>query len=200
MATYSHKRTAHRWRLLAVMLTALFLASGSFWLLQAMRGEEGGPVLGHSAEPDYIVDNFSFVRMTESGQPRYVISGARLTHRPVDDVSVIEQPVVQSMTTEHPRMTMHANRARVLHQQNQVDLIGKVEVDRPATPVSQPMHIRTEELTVLPDEEIMKTAQPIEMKLGGATLRSVGMQANNASQQVHLAGRTHLFYPPRANR
>jgi lipopolysaccharide export system protein LptC len=200
MATYVNKRTAHRWRLLAVMLTAVFTAFGSFWLLQVMRGQEGPRITGRSTEPDYIVENFSFVRMTETGQPRYVISGAKLTHRPFDDVSEIERPVVQSMTTEHPRMTMRADRARVLHEKDQVDLAGNVDVERPATPGTKPMRIRTEALTVLPDEEIMKTDQPIDMTLGAATLHAVGMDANNATQRVNLHSQGHLFYPPRASR
>ncbi len=201
MATYTHKRTAHRWRLLATMLAALFFALGSFWLLQAMRGgEEGARVVGRSAEPDYIVDNFSFVRMTKTGKPAYVISGARLTHRPIGDVSEIEHPVLQGMTTEHPRMTMRADRARVLHEQNQVDLYGNVDVERPATPLTQPMSLRTEALTVLPDDEIMKTDLPVVMTLGGATLHGTGMLANNATQQVHLSSSGHLTYPPRAQR
>jgi lipopolysaccharide export system protein LptC len=201
MATYTHKRTAHRWRLLATMLAALFFALGSFWLLQAMRGQdEGAQVVGRSTEPDYIVDNFSFVRMTKTGQPAYVISGARLTHRPIDDVSEIEQPVLQGMTTEHPRMTMRADHARVLHEQDQVELTGNVDVQRPATPVSKPMRIRTEALTVLPDDEIMKTDLPVVMTLGGATVHSTGMLANNATQQLHLSSSGHMTYPPRANR
>lgn len=201
MATYVNKRTAHRWRLLWVMLVGVFFAFGSFWLLQVMHGDEGGPqAAGRSTEPDYIVDNFSFVRMSETGQPRYVVSGSRLTHRPIDDVSEIEQPVVQSMTTDHPRTTMHAKRARVLNEQNQVDLIGSVDVQRPPGPNTQPMRLRTEALTVLPDEEIMKTDQPVELTLGGATVHAVGMQANNATQQVHLDGRGHFTRPPRANR
>lgn len=201
MATYTHKRTAHRWRLLFTMLAALFFASGSFWLLQAMRGQEGGAQLGgRSSEPDYIVDNFSFVRMTKTGQPAYVISGTRLTHNPIDDISVIEQPVLQGMTTEHPRMTMRADRARVLHEQDQVDLSGNVDVQRPATALSKPMRIRTEALTVLPDEEIMKTDLPVVMTLGGATVRSTGMLANNATQQLHLSSSGHMTWPPRAGR
>jgi len=201
MATYTHKRTAHRWRLLATMLTALFFASGSFWLLQAMRGqEEGARVVGRSTEPDYIVDNFSFVRMTKAGQPAYVISGARLTHRPIDDVSDIEQPVMQGMTTEHPRTTMRADHARVLHEQDRVDLSGNVDVERPATPVSKPMSMHTEALTVLPDDEIMKTDLPVVMTLGGATVHSTGMLANNATQQLHLSSSGHMTWPPRAER
>jgi lipopolysaccharide export system protein LptC len=201
MATYVNKRTAHRWRLLAVMLAGVFCAFGSFWLLQAVTDQGEAARLGAKGnEPDYIVDNFSFVRMAKNGQPAYVVSGARLTHRPVDDVSFVDQPVVQGMTVEHPRMTLHADRARILHEQDQVELIGHVNVDRPASGKTQPLHITTEQLTVLPDEELLKTDKPVEMKLGAATVRGTGMVANNATQQVHLATRGQILYPPRANR
>jgi lipopolysaccharide export system protein LptC len=201
MPAYVNKRTAHRWRMLWILLFGVFFAFGSFWLVQVMRGDQDGPqVAGRGSEPDYIVDNFSFVRMSEAGQPRYVVSGSRLTHRPIGDVSEIDQPVVQSMTTQRPHMTMHARRARILHDQNQIDLLGDVDVQRPAGQGVQAMRLRTEALTVLPDEEVMKTDQPVEMMLGGATVRGTGMQANNATQKVHLDGRGHLTYPPRANR
>jgi lipopolysaccharide export system protein LptC len=201
MAANVYKRTAHRWRLLSIMLIGVFFALGSFWLLQAMNNNDGVMQAGpHSTEPDYIVDNFSFVRMNETGQPRYVVSGARLTHRPVGDISEIEQPVVQSLAMDHPPMTMHAKRAQVRNTENQVDLIGNVDVQRPATPKAQSMRIRTEMLTVLPDEDLMKTDQPIEMQLGGATIRGTGMVANNATQQLHMASRGHIDYPPRGSR
>jgi lipopolysaccharide export system protein LptC len=197
MATYVNKRTAHRWRTLAMMLVGVFCALGSFWLLQLMTGQEQVTQLGRTNEPDYIIDNFSFVRMNEAGQPRYVVSGDRLTHRPVDDISEIEQPVVQSMATEHPRMNMRSNHARVLHELDQIELTGNVDVRRPAGTNTKAMQLRTEALTVLPDEEIMKTDRAVEMTLGAATVRGVGMVANNATQQVELASNGHLTWPSR---
>ena len=197
MATYVNKRTAHRWRLLALMLGAVFCAFGSFWLLQVVTEQDRSIAVGKSNEPDYIIDNFSFVRMGKNGAPKYVVSGDRLTHRPIDDISYIDKPVVQGMTTEHPRVTMHADRARILHEQDQVELIGNVDVERPATGTSKAMSIKTQQLTVLPDEEIMKTDQPVEMRLGAAIVRGTGMVANNATQQVHLARQSHIEFPPR---
>jgi len=130
--TYVNKRTAHRWRLLALMLAGLFFAFGSFWLLQVMRGDAGS--------------------------------------------------------------------ANVNQDQNQIDLIGNVDISRPGSKTSQPLRIRTEALTVLPDEEILKTDKPIEMKLGAASVTGVGMVANNATQQLTLGGRGRIIYPPRAAR
>ncbi len=200
MAPASYKRTAHRWRLLLLMLFAVFCAFGSFWLVQVMQGEENAAGFNAGNEPDYIVDNFSWVRMSEAGKPRYVISGERLTHRPVDNTAHVDKPVVQSLTDEHPPMTMTSDSALVSQNQNQIDLTGNVDIRRPAGPTSQPLRIRTPALTVLPDEDIVKTDKPIEMKLGASSVTGVGMVANNATQQVHLGGRGQIIYPPRTPR
>jgi lipopolysaccharide export system protein LptC len=198
--TYVNKRTAHRWRLLALMLVGVFFAFGSFWLVQVMRGGDEAQNVNVGNDPDYIVDNFSFVRMSETGQPRYVISGERLTHRPADNTSVIDKPVLQSMSVDHPRMTITANNAHVNQDQNQIDLTGNVDISRPGSKTTQPLRIRTEALTVLPDEDIAKTDKPIDMKLGTSSVTGVGMVANNATQQVTLGGRGQLIFPPRGSR
>jgi lipopolysaccharide export system protein LptC len=200
MAPANYKRTAHRWRLLILMLFAVFCAFGSFWLVQVMQGEENAHGVNAGNEPDYIVDNFSWVRMSETGKPRYVISGERLTHRPVDNTALVDKPVVQSLTVEHPPMTMTSDHAFVSQNQNQIDLTGNVDIQRPGSKTSQPLRIRTQALTVLPDEDIVKTDKPIDMKLGASSVAGIGMVANNATQQVHLGGRGQIIYPPRAPR
>ncbi|MFC0253783.1 LPS export ABC transporter periplasmic protein LptC [Massilia consociata] len=194
----NYKRTAHRWKLLSIMMIGVFCAFGSFWLLQVMESDElDGRLGGPGSEPDYIVENFSFVRMTQDGKPSYVVSGKRLAHTPMGDVSVVEQPVVQGMTPGRPRMTVVADRGRIYHEEHRVDLLGNVDIQRPATPTSEALRVRTQALTVLPDEEIMKTDKPVEMQLGAATVRGTGMVANNATQKLHLASRGQIVYPPR---
>jgi lipopolysaccharide export system protein LptC len=197
MATYVNKRTAHRWRTLALMLTAVFFAFGSFWLLQAIQTED--PTVAGNAlnEPDYIVENFSFVRMTEAGMPRYVMSGARLAHHPENDVSEVSKPIVESIAPGRPRMTMHADRAQVYHGENRVELLGNVDVARPATPTSEALRAQTDALTVLADDEIVKTNRPVRMTLGAASANGVGMVAENPTQKLHLGGRGQIVYPPR---
>ena len=196
MATY--KRTAHRWKLLTIMMIAVFCAFGSFWLVQVMDGDATDPRLGGPQdEPDYIVENFSFVRMTEAGQPSYVVSGKRLTHTPLGDVSQVEAPVMQGIAPDRPRMTIVAKQARIYHGEHRVELLGNVDIQRPATPTSEALRVQTQALTVLPDEEILKTEQPIQMQLGAATVTGTGMVANNATQKLHLASRGQIVYPPR---
>jgi len=196
MATFVNRRTSHRWKLLALMLTAVFFAFGSFWLLQALQSEDADNLGNAGNEPDYIVENFSLVRMTESGQPRYLVSGARLAHHPVNDVSEVSKPVVESMAPGRPRMTMHADRAQIHHQENRIELIDNVDIVRPTTPGSEAMRARTSALTVLADEEIVKTDRPVQMQIGASTVNSVGLVAENPTQKLQL-GRGQIVYPPR---
>lgn len=195
-----HKRTAHRWPLIGMMVGGVFLALGSFWLVQVMQDPEALGGGAKSGEPDYIVENFSFVRMTPDGKPAYVLSGAGLSHRPDVDVSDIDKPVMHNMTPGRPPMTVTAKTAKVLNAQNQVDLAGNVDVQRPASGTTKALRIRSEALTALPDEEIVKTALPVEIQLGTATLKGVGMQANNATQTLHVNSHSQIVYPPRHSR
>ncbi|MDN4037901.1 LPS export ABC transporter periplasmic protein LptC [Massilia sp. YIM B02443] len=199
MATHIvNKRTAHRWNLLAMIVLGVFFAFGSFWLLQLMQASDPDAQLGGPPnEPDYIVENFSFVRMTENGQPSYLLSGKRLEHIPEGDVSHVDAPLLRGVDPARPPMTVVAKNARIHHEEHRVELIGDVDLQRPKTAAAEALRVRTQALTVLPDEEILKTDQPIEMQLGASSVKGTGMVANNATQQLHLSSRGQIVYPPR---
>lgn len=192
-----HKRTAHRWRLIAIMVIGGFLAFGSYWMVHLMENSDAG--LDPDAfrnEPDYIVEQFSFVRMTPEGKPHYVLSGAKLTHRPVDDSSDVELPVLRNIAPGAPPMTIVAQRARILSTGKRVDLTGAVDIQRPASPTTRSLRMRTETLTVFPDEDRMQSDQQVKVQLGDSTISGTGMRANNATRQIHFASRSQIVEPP----
>ncbi len=197
-----HKqRTAHRWRLLLTITAGIFLASGTFWLLQVMqRSDQDLMAAANKNEPDYIVEKFSLVRMTPEGKPRYLFYGAKLTHLPADDTSSVEQPIMQNMTAGQAPMTINAMRARIFHGQDRVDLLGKVDIHRPASANSRGLRVRTEALTIFPDEERMESSQKVQMTLGAMTVNGIGMKADNAAQQLDFTGRGQIVIPPKAGR
>lgn len=192
-----HKRSAQRWRIIALILAGVFASLGSFWLLQVMLYDgvdlrPGAP----GNEPDYIVEKFSFVRAASNGQPRYIVSGAKLTHRPLGDVSDVELPVMRGISSQRAPMLMHAERARIEHVGNKLHLLGNVNIERAAKGETQALRLKTPALTVLPDEDRMETAQPVELTLGGSVATSTGMTANNATGQLQLLNRVRITYPP----
>ncbi|WLI89514.1 LPS export ABC transporter periplasmic protein LptC [Massilia sp. R2A-15] len=199
MSRATHKRTAHRWQVGGLIAAGLVFALGSFWLVQVING---GDVATSSdplkSEPDYIVEKFSFVRMTPAGKPGYIISGDKLTHRPSDDTFDIVAPVVLNIGSEKPPMTMHAKTAHVDQDKNLVDLAGDVDIRRPQQGAMQAMSLKTDALTVFPDEDRMETAQPFQLVIGTTNLAGVGMKANNATGRLDVHNRVQLNFPPRA--
>ena len=194
-----NQRTAHRFRLSLGMIAVLLAALGSFYLLELLnRADEQMQADLRMNEPDYIIENFSFVRMSKEGKPSYIIAGDKLTHRPVDDSSEIDKPRVRSLAGEKPPMEMLANSARVDEGNSRVTLNGKVTVDRAAAPDAQAMHLATEKLVIFPDEDRMETDQPVKMKLGNSTASANSMRANNATRQIHMEGNGTLVLPPKA--
>ena len=196
-----HKRTAHRGPVIAMITGGVFLAVGSFWLVQLMNGADvrlGQDDAGN--EPDYIVEKFSFVRMTPDGKPRYLFRGETLTHRPVDDVSVVELPVLKNLTPDAPPTTVKANSARIRHQDDEVDLLGKVDIHRPGVGTARELHMQTEALTVFPNEDRMQSDRQVRVKMGSSTITGKGMMANNATRQVQFKGRGRIVYPPTSAR
>lgn len=187
MARQHRKRTAHRWRFGAILGTCLALALGSFYVVQLMNvGDMEMMSDAHKGEPDYIVENFSAVSMSPDGTPRYIISGAKMSHIPVDDSSNVEAPALQSMAPGKPPMHINSKTARLDHVNNTVELLGKVDIRRAGSPTAKPMTIKTEALTVLVDEDQMQTKLPVEMTSGATVVRGVGMSANNATRQVKI--------------
>lgn len=193
-----HKRTAHRWRLLTIMTVGVFFAFGSFWLLQLItNGDLSITPDANKSEPDYIVEKFSFVRMTPDGKPRYVIGGDKLTHLPLDDSADIVNPRVKGVAPGQAPMTIVAKQARVDHGNTQVHLMGNVDIERKASATTLPMVMKTEALTIFPDEERMVTDLAVDIVVGKNMMSGVGMRANNATGDVAILSKLRMTLPPR---
>lgn len=191
-------RAAGRFNLIVLLVVCTALALGSFWVLEVMRHsmQDTESVPARNA-PDYFVDDFHYVRMSRTGQPEYDISGKRMTHFPGDDTNEVQSPVVHSLASDRSPMSIQAQRAVVDQNSSKVHLYDNVQLDRPATATSEHFHLTTDYLLLLPDDDIAKTDKPVDMTLGAARLKGIGMLANNATSQLSLYGDVHAYYPPK---
>jgi lipopolysaccharide export system protein LptC len=192
------KKDRRRFGMLPLLMLALVLALGSFWLLEIMRksDQEAGPSVAR-VEPDYYVENFNFVRLSATGEAQYNISGKRMVHNPADDTHTVDLPVINSLSRERPPMTVRADRAWIEPDGSKVHLYDQVRLDRPKTPTSDLFHMESDYLLVLPNEDIMRTDKPVRMTLGESHLDGTGMVANNATGELQLASQVHATLPPR---
>lgn len=192
----SSARAAIRFRLFVIMAIMISLALGSFWVLEVMRrsgGEFIPPV--ERSEPDFYVENFSFVKMAKTGEASYHIAGERLTHNPQDDSYDIQSPVVTKLQDKNQEpMTVRSERARIDNDNTQVHMYENVHIDRPGSATSQPLHITSDYMLLLPEDDVMKTDKPVHITFGKSTLQGSGMYANNATREFRLSSNVHGTY------
>ena len=188
-------RTARRFRLALILALLTGLALGSFWLFEVMRrATEDTLPNAERSEPDFYVEKFSYVKMSPEGKAQYHFSGSRMTHNPLDDSYDIVQPVVNNLDTARPPMTMRSDRATVNSDNSQVNMYDNVHLDRPAAPALEPMHVASEHLLLLPDDDVVKTDKPVEITVGRSKLTGTGMYANNATRELRLTSNVHGTY------
>ena len=186
-----------RFQLGVILALCGALVLGSFWLLGVIqkKGESATSNTPRVA-PDFYVEKFTFVKITKSRAARYNVTGDVLTHFPADDSYEVTQPIINNLASGRPTMVMRSNTAHMNSDSSEIRMSGNVDIDRPAFGTSSHFHLKSTYLMLLPDDDIMKTDQPVDLLLGTATLSGTGMLANNATRQLDLAHRVHGQFLP----
>lgn len=191
----SEVRRARRIRLAVILALMGALALGSFWLYEVMRrATESALPNPERAEPDFYVENFSYLKISPTGKAQYHFSGERMTHNPLDDTYDIVQPVVRSANEERPPMTLRSERATVNGDSSQVHMYENVHMDRPSSPKAEAMHVTSEYMLLLPDDEVVKSDKHVEITVGQSKLTGTGMYTNNATRELRLTSNVHGTY------
>jgi lipopolysaccharide export system protein LptC len=175
---------------------ATTIALGSFWLRQVMLDSAEAPErIPAPNEPDYNVEHFTFVRLSESGRLHYRIAGEKLTHF-LNDTFEVTHPVMHAVSEGPSYMNARSERAVIDNPARKIHMYDNVQLDRPPTAGSRDFRVRSEYLMILPDDDIVRTDKPVDIQSGRSRLTGVGMFANNRTQEFQLLNQVHgIFFP-----
>ncbi|MBC3809427.1 LPS export ABC transporter periplasmic protein LptC [Undibacterium seohonense] len=199
--------TADRIRVwLGVALLGLIML-GSFWVYEVMRRQVDDDANNRKdrSEPDYYVEQFNFVRLSQSKQTNYRVTGDRLIHFPQEDEFEIVQPRIVGIDQEKTPMTIRADRAIVKQKiqekpeskaEDQIHLRGNVQVERSNSKLGSHLTMSTKALTLFPDTERMRTAEAVTLTTPRANLNAIGMEADNSSQKIRLLSKVQISIAP----
>jgi lipopolysaccharide export system protein LptC len=181
-----------------LLLAALGLFT--FYLAQVADREQSAraekPPIG--TDPDYFVERMALLTMNERGEPAYRLEASELHHYPADDVAEFGAPVMVSLDPSRPRVTVTANRGKLLRGGEEAHLEGDVVLTRGASEGSAPMKAETDFAIVLPDQDIVRTDRPVTVIQGGHSLAGVGMELNNRTRQLRVDSRVRAVLQPPA--
>ena len=169
---------------LPLILLASLLAL-PFWLNESARAPASSQNEGaHLA--DYMIEDFSIVRMSNDGIARHLLFAKSMVHFPDDDSIDMENPRFVDISPGKPAMQVNAEHAKMPGNGEDVYLTGNVMVLRNGGKGRGETTMTTSLLHLVPDKDIAKTDKPVVITETNTVINSVGMEMNNRTQITQL--------------
>lgn len=180
------------------LIIAAILAAATFWLERVVNNETPGSKSNLRHDPDLIAEGITIDRFNPQGKHITHITSERIQHYPDDDTADMTKPVVTFMREEPPAV-FSSDTAHAENTTKVVTMNGHVKGDRAALEQSPAMSLRTDTLTVLTDDEIAKTSQPVVLTRGTATITGVGMEWNNLTGIFKINSHARTTFQPKTH-
>jgi len=193
------------------LLLLLLLVIGTWWAADyAQRSVQVDPPRRVTHEKDSWGRNFVMLRTNPEGQPINRLEGDYLEHFPDDDSYHVTEPRAIGQQIGNP-ITIGTSRTAVMEQGGKrIVMNTDAHVHRVPDANNDALDVRSQQLIILPDEDVVYTDLPAEVLKGHSRMSGKGMRYNNktrqlevwASSDVEIAGtegRKRESAPPPAN-
>jgi lipopolysaccharide export system protein LptC len=169
---------------LPLILFASLLAL-PFWLSETARPPSSSRNEGTHL-PDYMIEDFSIIRMSDDGLARHQLFAKSMKHFPDDNSITMENPRFVDIGSSKPAMQVNADHAKMSGKGEDVYLTGNVMVLRNGGKGRGETTMTTSLLHLIPEKDIAKTDKPVVITEKNAVINAVGMEMNNRTQTTQL--------------
>ncbi|MEO8157827.1 MAG: LPS export ABC transporter periplasmic protein LptC [Betaproteobacteria bacterium] len=176
-----------------LILLAL-LVTMSFWLDRKVQPPAHRPDGSTRHDPDFVIEEFSGVKMNPDGSRRYALAAKRMVHYPDDNSTQLELPRLVYFDYARAPVTIHSQTAEASRGGDDVYFRGDVQIIRSAYADNDELGLFTSFLHVIPDKDEAKTDKPVRMVEGNSTASSVGLEFNSATREIKLMSEVKASY------
>lgn len=185
------------WLPLAVLGLLVGLTVWLNQLVQAPAARNDGSM---RHDPDLMVENFSARKLGEDGRVMYTLAARKMVHYPDDDSAVLDTVKLEAFEPRQPKMTATADQGRLDRSgDDKVWVEGNVVVVRDADQHGSQARLTTDNLLILPDAGIARTASEVTLESAEGRARATGMELDNHARTLRL-DRVHATYRPSPRR
>ena len=182
-------------RILAALLFAAIIV-GSFWLGGEQRATTSTTTIeASSADLGYSARNATLVETGEDGLPLYTLNATVIRQHPGDGVE-FEQLQMSFRDAGGQIWKGRADLGELTTETGKVDLSGNVHVDGVLPGSEQMADLATEKLSVDTHEDIISTAEPVEIDSIGRQLKSTGLLATLKEHHLVLESNARGTFNP----
>ena len=182
-------------RILAALLFVAIIV-GSFWLGGEQRATTATTTVeASSADLGYSARNATLVETGADGLPLYTLNATVIRQHPGDGVE-FEQVQMSFRDTEGQTWKGRADLGELTTETGKVDLSGNVHVNGVLPGSEQMADLTTEKLSVDTHEDIISTAEPVEIDSTGRQLKSIGLLATLKEHHLVLESSARGTFNP----
>jgi lipopolysaccharide export system protein LptC len=180
------------WLPLAILM---LLAALSFWVERSVQGTAKDSQ-AIPTDPEGIMENFEALRTDPAGQPHYRLSAKKLRHYSGSRLTELESPRFVQLDAVAGDVSAAARQATISASGDEVDLRGNVIVERAARPGQSAMTLRTAQLLVFPNHDLLRAPGAVAIHDGSQTLHAGAMEYDAQRRVIKLSGRVQARYIP----
>ncbi|MBK7136886.1 MAG: LPS export ABC transporter periplasmic protein LptC [Rhodocyclales bacterium] len=142
----------------------------TFWLERATELKRPGSdsLLRH--DPDFFVENLRLRSFSPTGELQSTLAAIKMVHYPDDDTTLVTEPRVGLLKGPRPTQ-LTSQQGLVAPDGRQIVLVGNVRGVREATKTDPQLVLTTTHLTLLPDDDMMRTNAAVTVTQGASVAR-----------------------------
>ena len=178
---------------LIALLLLVTLVIGTWWAAEfAQRAIEIDPPRRVTHEPDSWASHFIMVRTNPEGVANNRLEGDTMMHYPDDDSYEVTNAKAVGLQPGSP-ITIGTSNIAIMDQDGaRITMKGNAHVHRQPAPDRSALDVTSEQLTLLPDEDIVMTDQPALVVNGRSTMNGKGMRYDNNTQKLQVFSATDV--------
>jgi lipopolysaccharide export system protein LptC len=172
-----------------IMLLALLLSAGTFWLWHFLTREAPNLPNARRHTPDYYIIDMVRHTMDRNGDLQNVLMADEVYHYPDDNSTELTRPRMEIYNEEQNPWEVVAERGTLKANTDLVVLHGRVEIWRLDDAGQREFEIITSELRVFPNVEYAETDNAATIRSFNSVTKTKGFRANFGHHRLELRER-----------
>ena len=169
------------------VIVLTLLAGVSVWLDRVTQQDPGAKTDKTRHEADFSAERITLHRFDPTGQVQYILVADSMLHYADDESSELKNPRLNYLNRPEP-VWVESRFASVNKDGTTVVLTDEVLVRRAAHAGKPESTLRTEQMTVWPEDEKMRADKPVTLTQGQTVINAERMESDNIIGELRLQG------------
>lgn len=182
-----------RFPALIALSLLIAIVIGTWWAADyAQRAIPIDPPRRLTHEMDSWARDFVMLRTDATGKPINRLEGQYAEHFPDDDSYHVTSPRAIGQQEANPITVATSDTAVMERGGERIVMNGNAHVHRQRDANNDALDVRSKQLIILPDEDVVYTDLPAVVLKGNSRMSGTGMRYNNTTRQLEVSAATDV--------